>query len=208
MMITQIERYTSNWKQEFKLSDIDPLLWWSLRTSFIKDLSQAMAILCVLSALSDHLTPQELLHNRDLHDFANTLAKLGSNLNYVIRRLVIHILGNFQYLTPEIAKLYFDSCRDRSVVFQEAKNSVSKFKLFSKGNLSALAKGVRSRTPSVMQNAAILLGELGISRSEELGREGRKIIADELVEVLKDPISEQTIYDLTKLPFAEDGKHC
>ncbi len=83
-------------------------------------------------------------------------------------------------------------------VYRETRSAVSKFKIFGPGSLERLTAAIRSPSTTVSYHAALLLGELGIGRSEDLGREGRKRVADELVQLLDDPLSERIVYDFSK----------
>jgi hypothetical protein len=105
--------------------------------------------------------------------------------------------------TVEVADVFFEACQDTDVVYTETRTAVTKFKIFGDGSLEKLTAAVRSPSITVAYHAAILLGELGIYRSEELGREGRKQIADELARFLEDPLSNRIVYDFTE---SADGK--
>jgi hypothetical protein len=78
---------------------------------------------------------------------------------------------------------------------------VPKFKAFAAGSLERLTDTIRSPSITVAYHATLLLAELGISRSEDLGREGRKRVADEMVQLLDAPLAKRIVYD-----FSEDNE--
>jgi putative transposase len=79
--------------------------------------------------------------------------------------------------------------------------AVPKFKAFAAGSLERLTDTIRSPSITVAYHATLLLAELGISRSEDLGREGRKRVADEMVQLLDAPLAKRIVYD-----FSEDNE--
>jgi len=66
-----------------------------------------------------------------------------------------------------------------------------------------LTKAIEHPGIRVAHNAALLLGELGMSRSEELGIKGRQQVAEALLNILHTPAAERIIYDFTD---NEEGK--
>lgn len=92
---------------------------------------------------------------------------------------------------------FFEACQDIDKVFKEASRAVGKFKRFDEDSLATLTKAIEHPGVRVAYNAALLLGELGVSRSEELGVKGRKQVANELVRILNSPVGERIVYDFS-----------
>lgn len=156
-------------------------------------------LMAVLAEVSERLTYRAFIHSRDLSNVVNLFTRATRDPgSYNTRRFAIRALGNLQQFTTEVADVFFEACQDVSDVYRETRKAVTKFKVFGPGSLEKLTVAVKSPSITVAYHAAILLGELGISRSEELGREGRKAIADELVRILEELLSERIIYDFSK----------
>jgi hypothetical protein len=116
-----------------------------------------------------------------------------------VRLFAVRALGNLQQLTAGVANVFFAACQDVTGVYKETRTAVTKFKVFDAGSLERLTAAIREPSITVAYHAALLLGELGLSRSEDLGPEGRKRVADELVQLLDAPLAERTVYDFTRL---------
>jgi len=167
----------------------DPYSGWPVRRILI----------AVLAELSERLTYRAFTRTRDLADVVSLFACAATDPgSYSARRFAIRALGNLQQLTDQVAEVFFTACQDVSTVYSETRTAVSKFKVFGPGSLERLTAAVSSPSITVAYHAALLLGELGVSRSEELGRQGRKRVADELVQLLGEPLSERIVYDFTK----------
>jgi hypothetical protein len=156
-------------------------------------------IMAVISELSEQLTYRAFIRSRDLSEVVSLFTHIAQDPgSFNARRFAICALGNLQMFTVEVADAFFEACQDTDVVYSETRTAVTKFKIFGDGSLEKLTAAVRSPSITVAYHAAILLGELGIYRSEELGREGRKQIADELARFLEDPLSNRIVYDFTE----------
>lgn len=161
-------------------------------------------IMAVLAKLSEQLTYRAFIRSHDLSEVVFLFTHIAQDPgSFNARRFAICALGNLQMFTVEVADAFFEACQDTDVVYSETRTAVTKFKVFGDGSLEKLTAAVRSPSITVAYHAAILLGELGIYRSEELGREGRKQIADELAHFLDDPLSNRIVYDFTE---SSDGK--
>jgi hypothetical protein len=159
------------------------------------------AVVAVLAELSERLTYRAFTSQRDLADVVALFARAATDHNsYNSRRFAIRALGNLQQLTSQVADIFFAACQDVGEVYRETRAAVNKFKVFGPGSLERLTAAISSPSITVAYHAALLLGELGVSRSEALGREGRKRVADELVRLLESPLSERIVFD-----FGADG---
>jgi hypothetical protein len=157
------------------------------------------ALVAVLAELSERLTYRAFTSAHELVDVVALIGRAAADPeSYTTRRFSIRILGNLQQLTDHVADVFFVACQDVSTVYRETRTAVSKFKAFGPGSLERLTTAIRSPSITVAYHAALLLGELGVTRSEELGREGRERVADELVQLLDDPSSERIVYDFSK----------
>jgi len=161
-------------------------------------------IMAVLAELSERLTYRAFIRSRSLSEVISLFVHIAQDPgSFNARRFAICALGNLQMFTVEVADVFFETCQDVSDVYSETRTAVTKFKVFGDGSLDKLTAAVRSPSITVAYHAAILLGELSIYRSEELGREGRKQIADELARFLEDPLSNRIVYDFSE---SSDGK--
>ncbi len=150
----------------------------------------------LLANLSARLTYRSFTHTRDLANVVDLFARAARDSHsFIVRRFSILTLGNLQQFTADVADVFFDACQDVQSVYGETRTAVSKFKKFGHGSLERLTRAVSSESTTVAYHAALLLGELGVSRSEEMGREGRRRVADELFRILKDPVSKRIVYD-------------
>ena len=156
-------------------------------------------VTAVLAELSDHLTYRAFTSRRSLPEVVALLAKGAQDKgSYNTRRFAIRVLGNLQYFTCEVADSFFEACQDVSDVYAETKIAVRKFKKFGEGSLEKLASALYHPSITVADHGTILLGELGIYRSEELGRKGRKQVADQLAIFLDHPLANREIYDFSE----------
>jgi len=169
------------------------------------NLSSTRSILCaVLAELSERLTYRAFTRTRDLANVVALFVRAATDpYSYYTRHFAIRALGNLQQLSERVADVFFAACQDVEEVYRETRTAVSKFKVFGPGSLERLTAAIRSPSITVAYHAALLLGELGVSRSEDLGREGRKRVADELVQLLDDPLAARIVYDFSK---GSDGK--
>ena len=150
----------------------DPYIGWPTRR----------ALVAVLAELSERLTYRAFTSQRDLADVVALFARAAADPDsYNTRRFAIHALGNLQQLTAQVADVFFAACQDVGEVYRETRTAVNKFRVFGPGSLERLTAAISNPSITVAYHAALLLGELGVSRSEDLGREGRKRVADELV---------------------------
>ncbi|UCH94985.1 MAG: hypothetical protein JSV88_32680 [Candidatus Aminicenantes bacterium] len=78
---------------------------------------------------------------------------------------------------------------------------MGKFKHFDEESLAILTKAIEHPGIRVAHNAALLLGELGVSRSEELGVKGRQQVAEALLHILDTPVVDRIVYDLKGSSF-------
>jgi Calcineurin-like phosphoesterase len=153
----------------------------------------------VLAELSERLTYRAFTHTRDLGNVVDLFNRAATDpYSYNTRRFAIRGLGNLQQLNRQVADVFFAACQDVGTVYRETRTAVTKFKAFDIGSLERLTAAIRSPSITVAYHAALLLGELGVSRSEDLGREGRHRVADELVQLLDDPIADRIVYDFSK----------
>jgi hypothetical protein len=97
-----------------------------------------------------------------------------------------------------VARAFFNACRDIDDVYSEAHKAVGKFKYFDEESLAILTKAIEHPGIRVAHNAALLLGELGVSRSEELGAKGRQQVAEALLNILDTTAAERIVYDFTE----------
>ena len=179
--------------EDFEKHDVIGDYQWCLRR----------VLVAVLAELSERLTYRTFTSQRDLADVVVLFARAAADPNsYNTRRFAIRALGNLQQLTAQVADVFFAACQDVGQVYRETRTAVNKFKVFGAGSLERLTAAVRSPSITVAYHDALLLGELGVSRSEDLGREGRQRVADELVQLLCDPLSERIVYDFSK---GDDG---
>ncbi|MCB0187107.1 MAG: hypothetical protein KDE31_22725, partial [Caldilineaceae bacterium] len=160
------------------------------------------ALVAVLAELSERLTFRTFTTSqRDLADVVVLFARAATDPNsFTTRRFAIRALGNLQQLTSKVADVFFAACQDVGEVYRETRTAVNRFKVFAPGSLERVTDAIRSPSITVAYHAALLLDELGVSRSEDLGREGRKRVADELVRLLESPLAERVVYD-----FGEDS---
>ena len=153
----------------------------------------------VLAELSERLTYRIFTHTRDLADVVDLFARVAKDKeSYDVRRFAVRILGNLQQFTDQTANIFFAACQDISTVYMETRTAVTKFKVFNAGSLERLTAAVHDPSITVAYHAALLLGELGVSRSEDLGHEGRQRVADELVQLLNVPGAERIVYDFSE----------
>ncbi len=153
----------------------------------------------VLAELSERLTYRIFTHTRDLANVVELFARAAKDgESYDVRRFAVRALGNLQQFTEQVADIFFGACQDLSTVYVETRTAVTKFKVFDAGSLERLTAAVRDPSVTVAYHAALLLGELGVSRSEDLGPEGRKRVADELVQLLDAPGSARVVYDFSE----------
>lgn len=193
-MLSDLEQATIGMESAFDIYDVIGDEQWCDRR----------ALVAVLAELSDRLTYRAFTSTRALADVVNLFARAATDPNsFNSRRFAIHVLGNLQQMTYQVATVFFAACQDVGIVYRSTRTAVSKFKVFGSGSLEQLTNSIRSPSLTVAYHAALLLGELGVSRSEDLGRDGRKRVADELVQLLDDPLSERIVYDFIK---GSDGK--
>jgi hypothetical protein len=153
----------------------------------------------VLAELSERLTYRAFTVTRDQANVVALFARAASDPNsYSTRRFAIRALGNMQQLNGQVADVFFAACQDVGIVYRETRSAVSKFKAFGSGSLERLTAAIRNPSITVAYHAAVLLGVLGVTRSEDLGRKGRQRVADELVQLLDDPLAERIVYDFRK----------
>jgi HEAT repeat protein/predicted phosphodiesterase len=152
----------------------------------------------VLAEVSERLTYRAFTNTRDLAQVVDLFARAAEDQdNPDVRRFAIRTVGNLQQLTKHVADVFFAACQDVSGVYNETRTAVTKFKVFDAGSLERLTEAIKEPSITVAYHAALLLGELGLSRSEDLGHEGRKRVADELVALLDAPLAERIVYDFT-----------
>ncbi|HEX3184592.1 MAG TPA: metallophosphoesterase [Pyrinomonadaceae bacterium] len=153
----------------------------------------------VLAELSERLTYRAFINTRPLANVVDLFARAARDQSFDVRRFAIRTLGNLQQLTDSVADVFFTACQDVSSVYNETRTAVTKFKVFDAGSLERLTAAIREPSITVAYHAALLLGELGLSRSEDLGPAGRKRVADELVLLLDAPLAARTVYDFARL---------
>jgi predicted MPP superfamily phosphohydrolase len=155
-------------------------------------------LMAVLAELSERLTYRAFIHSRELTSVIDLFARAANDRqDHDGRRFAIRALGNLQQLTRRVADVFFAACRDVPVVYNETRVAVTKFKVFDSRSLERLTAAIKEPSITVAYHATLLLGELGVSRSEDLGLEGRKRVADELVQLLDAQIAERMVYDFT-----------
>jgi len=158
----------------------------------------------VLAELSERFTYRAFTRTRDLANVVVLFVRTATDpQSYNTRRFAIRALGNLQQFTERVAGVFFSACQDVGQVYRETRTAVNKFKVFVPGSLEALTGAIRSPSITVAYHAALLFAELGVSRSEDLGRAGRQRVADELVQLLDSPLAERIVYDFSK---DSDGK--
>jgi hypothetical protein len=162
----------------------------------------------LLAQLSELTTPTTFFRRYDADAAVAVLARVVQESNWWSTRLyAVRCLGNLQRFTEVTANAFFLACQDVDAVFDESQAAVTKFKHFGPGSLELLTAAVRSPNVTVAANAARLLGQLGLARSEELGRDGRRRIADELVLMLDDPSLARRSYERrTGWPPSKEGE--
>jgi hypothetical protein len=74
------------------------------------------------------------------------------------------------------------------------RESVGKFKRFDEESLAILTNTIGHSSVSVAYHAALLLGELGVSRSAELGAKGRHQLTTALLPLPDTPAAERPVY--------------
>ncbi len=168
------------------------------------------AIVSVLADVSDRGTSRMFTRTRSLDSVVSLFTQAASDpQDYNVRRFAIRVLGNLQHFTDQVAEVFFAACQDVADVYHDSRTAVTKFKYFSyetregpaeraRAGLDRLVTAVGNTNVTVSYHAALLLGELGVFRSEELGPAGRKLVSDELVRLLDDPNSERVVYDFSK----------
>lgn len=160
--------------------------------------------IAVLAELSERLTYRAFTRKRELADVVALFARTAAYpFDFNTRSFAIRVLGNLQQLTDEVAAVFFAACQDVEQVVRETRMAVTKFKTFGVGSLERLTGAIQNPSITVAYHAALLLGELGFNRSEDLGHEGRQRVVHELVQLLDQPIAERTIYDFSQ---SEDGR--
>lgn len=189
-MLDKLEQLTELMLQthevDFGITDDEP---WTIRR----------VLAAVLAELSERLTHRAFSTKHDMSKVISLFARVANDpYSYSSRRFAIRALGNFQNYTAEVSDVFFEACKDVSDVYRETRTAVTKFKKFVPGSLEKLTTAVKNPSVTIGYHAALLLGELGLSRSEELGRNGRKIIADALIRILEDPTSERAVYDFSE----------
>jgi hypothetical protein len=160
---------------------------------------EQLTLVAALAELAERLSYRAFTSGRDLEDLVTLFARAALDpVSFVTRGFAIRALGNLQQLTAQVADILFAAGQDDAFVYQEAQTAVTRFKTFGPGSLERLTAAIRSPSQTQAYHAALLLGELGVNRSEELGREGRGRVAGELVQILDDPASERIVYDFSK----------
>jgi hypothetical protein len=150
----------------------------------------------ILAKLSDRLTPTAFTHARSLDAMVSLLARASQDANtYMVRKFAIGVLGNLQRFTVDVANVFFQACQDVREVYEATRAAVSNFKDFRPGSLERLVQAVRHDSATVAYHATLLLGELALTRCEDLGADARQGIAQELYQVLQDPASQRVVYD-------------
>ena len=155
-------------------------------------------IIAVLAELSNRLTHHSFAPTRQLEEVVALFARTALDpSSFSSRRFSLRALGNLQQFTPEVATAFFEACRDVSEVYQEPKTIIRKFKNFAPGCFRKLTAELFDPANDALlaAHAATLLGELGVSRSEELGPAGRREISAELVRFLESPLAEREVVE-------------
>ncbi|MCP4700716.1 MAG: hypothetical protein GY862_28255 [Gammaproteobacteria bacterium] len=151
-------------------------------------------VLATLAELSETFTCRLFANRYLLDEVVSLFAQAARDPDsYISRQFAIRALGNLQLFTTEVADVFFDACRDYDAVYQETRAAVGKFKKFAPGSLEKLTRALGHESITVAYHAALLLGELGVSRSEELGPETRARVAGELMKILENPLVAQRI---------------
>ncbi|MCI0470914.1 MAG: hypothetical protein L0Y73_04590 [Candidatus Aminicenantes bacterium] len=133
--------------------------------------------------MSEWLTSRGFTRNMSLDEVLKIMIAAACNTSsWITRRGGIKILGNFQHFNQDVARVFFEACRDIQPVYKEARRAVGKFKRFDAASLAILTAAVGHCSINVAYNAALLLAELGINHSEELGAQGRQQAAEALLE--------------------------
>jgi hypothetical protein len=150
----------------------------------------------VLAAVAEQRTLRVFTSRQSVDEVVDLFSRLAHDpQSWEIRLLAVRVLGNLQHFTEPVGHAFFAACRDVEDVYRESEAAVTKFKYFAPGSLEWLVEGVRCSEEVISAyRAAILLGELGLRRSEELGHEGRKLVADQLLLLLMDPSVERGVY--------------
>jgi hypothetical protein len=156
-------------------------------------------VICVLSELTEYMTYKGFTRKMSIEEVLDLFVLATRNIsNWITRRGGIRALGNLQQFTGKVARAFFQACRDVDNVYSEANRAVGKFKYFDEESLAILTKAIEHPGIRIAYNAALLLGELGVSRSEELGAKGRQQVAEALLKILDTPAAERIVYDFTK----------
>lgn len=160
---------------------------------------ERLTLVAVLAELAERLSYRAFTGGRGLEDLVTLFARAALDpVSFITRCFAIRALGNLQQLTAQVADVLFAAGQDDTVVYKETQTAVTRFKTFGPGSLERLTAAIRSPSQVQAYHAALLLGELGVNRSEELGREGRSRVVGELVQILDDPASERIVYDFSK----------
>ena len=162
-------------------------------------------ITAVLAGLSERLTHHSFAPTRSLDEVVILFARTARDPDsYMTRLFSLRVLGNLQQFTPKVATAFFEACRDVANVHQEPKAIIRKFKRFIPGSFRTLTTELFNPANDALSaaHAATLLGELGVSRSEELGPLRRQEISAELVRFLQTPLAERTVVELAE---TDDG---
>jgi hypothetical protein len=161
--------------------------------------AERRVLIAVVAELSDRLTYRAFAGDHELFDVVSLITHLADDPDsYSARRFAIRALGNLQQLTDEVAEVIFTACQDIGDVYHETYVGVRKFKAFGPNSLEILTNAVRSTSVTIAYHAALLLGELGTSRSESLGPSGRQRVADILVKLLAEPLMDRTVFRFSK----------
>jgi hypothetical protein len=153
----------------------------------------------VLSELTEHMTYKGLTREMRIEEVLNLFINAACNTrNWSTRKSGIRALGNLQQFTGNAARAFFEACQDIYAVYSETRRAVGKFKYFDEESLAILTEAIEHPGIRVAHNAALLLGELGVSRSEELGAKGRQQVAEALRNILDTPAAERIVYDFTE----------
>jgi hypothetical protein len=149
--------------------------------------------------LSEYMPSKVFTRKMSTDDVLDLFVRAARNTsNWSTRKSGIRALGNLQQFTGKVARAFFQACRDVDNVYSEANRAVGKFKYFDEESLAILTKAIEHPGIRIAYNAALLLGELGVSRSEELGAKGRQQVAEALLKILDTPAAERIVYDFTK----------
>jgi hypothetical protein len=155
-------------------------------------------VIGVLSELSERMTYKGFTREMSIEEVLDLFVRAALNKSsYTTRKNGIRALGNLQQFTGNVARAFFEACQDIDDVYSEAHRAVGKFKRFDEESLAILTEAIEHPGIRVAHNAALLLGELGVSRSEELGVKGRQQVAEALRHILNTPAAERIVYDFT-----------